>query len=124
MLLENAIRQTESQHKLIWSVAGLNEDDEILMREKVLIQKVLMMVALKDLMIIEEETAMLAKWKDDLCFLRITVWTIISTSFNHIWKTLERRSQASGTLFLAGTHRHSVHRTKALRVNLKEPVEL
>ena len=84
--------------------------------------KVLLMKDLRDLMICEGALVACAKRRDAHCFFRFFLEQISAPALNTCTKTLREGSKLGKTLFLHGLM--SIHRSKLLRVNMKEPVEL
>ena len=115
--------RTELQLRLAWCLIGLTRreyDSEERKRSKE--DKFFRMTSMRDLIIQEGLAVACAKRRDALCFIRFMIEQISVPALNTCVKMLREGNERAKALLLLALL--DVHRSKPMRVNMKEPVEL
>ena len=115
--------RTELQLRFAWCMMGLTREEygsEERKRSKE--EKVFLMTSMRDLIIQEGMAVACAKRKDALCFIRFMIEQISVPALNTCVKMLREGDERAKTLFLLALR--DMHRSKPMRVNIKEPEEL
>ena len=110
-------------HRLTWCFAGLNRkkygSEE---RKRTKVEKVLLMMVLRNLMTNEEATMACAERSNFLCLIRFMLEQMSSSAVSTCAKILEDGCEPKRPLQLKALA--DIHQSKPLRVNIKEPEDL
>ena len=115
--------RTELQLRFAWCMIGLTReeyDSEERKRSKE--EKVFLMTSMRDLITQEGAAVACAKRRDALCFIRFMIERNSVPALNTCVKMLREGDERVRALLLLSLL--DIHRSKPMRVNMKEPVEL
>ena len=115
--------RTEWQLRLAWCMIGLTRGEyysEERNRSKE--EKVFLMTGVRDLMTQQGAAVACAKRRDALCFVRFMLEQLSVPALNTCVKMLREGDERAKALLLLALL--DIHKSKLMRVNMKEPVEL